>query len=216
MYGSDAEDVIFYLTVYNEPVCQPAEPEDVDVEGILDGLHHVSTGEGEGPRVQLLASGVGYPWIAKAQQLLATTGASRPTPGRSPRGTSCPATPSRSRSGTSTNPRRDAHAVRHPQARRSPRPGRRGQRLHEGRAAADLTLGAARYHALGADGFGFADTRAAARRFFKIDAESVVVQALQALAEEGVIRRQGRERHRHYRIADPTAVRDVKQEGGDA
>jgi pyruvate dehydrogenase E1 component len=44
-----------------------------------------------------------------------------------------------------------------------------------------------RFHALGADGFGFADTRAAARRYFKIDAESVVVQALAALAEEGVI-----------------------------
>src|SRR6185503_2554734 len=40
MYGSseqhpDGENVIFYLTVYNEPVSQPAEPEDVDVEGIL-------------------------------------------------------------------------------------------------------------------------------------------------------------------------------------
>ena len=35
-----------------------------------------------------------------------------------------------------------------------------------------------RFHALGADGFGFADTRPAARRFFKIDAESVVCQAL--------------------------------------
>src|SRR5680860_158778 len=60
MYGAtgpdgSGENVIFYLTVYNEPVSQPAEPEDVDVHGILKGLHHVSTGEGEGPRVQLLA-----------------------------------------------------------------------------------------------------------------------------------------------------------------
>ena len=29
------EDVFYYLTVYNEPYQQPAEPEDVDVEGIL-------------------------------------------------------------------------------------------------------------------------------------------------------------------------------------
>ena len=42
MYGSseehpDGENVIFYLTVYNEPVAQPEEPEDVDVEGMLQG-----------------------------------------------------------------------------------------------------------------------------------------------------------------------------------
>ena len=41
------------------------------------------------------------------------------------------------------------------------------------------------YRVLGADGFGFADTRPAARRFFQIDAESVVVQTLQALADAG-------------------------------
>ena len=71
MYGADAENVIFYITVYNEPVTQPDEPADVDVEGILKGIHHVSTGEGEGPRVQLLASGVGYPWIDDAARILA-------------------------------------------------------------------------------------------------------------------------------------------------
>jgi len=38
---------------------------------------------------------------------------------------------------------------------------------------------------LGADGFGFADTRPGARRFFHIDAESVVVRTLQMLAKRG-------------------------------
>ena len=75
MYGTSeehphGEDVIFYLTVYNEPVPQPAEPADVDVEGILKGLHRTSVAEGEGPRVRLLASGVGYPWIDEAARLL--------------------------------------------------------------------------------------------------------------------------------------------------
>ncbi len=46
------------------------------------------------------------------------------------------------------------------------------------------------YRVLGADGFGFADTRPAARRFFHIDAESVVVQTLQALADAGEIDRE--------------------------
>ena len=35
--ASKPEDVFYYLTVYNEPYAQPAEPEDVDVEGILRG-----------------------------------------------------------------------------------------------------------------------------------------------------------------------------------
>ena len=74
-----------------------------------------------------------------------------------------------------------------------------------------------RFHALGADGFGFADTRAAARRYFKIDAESVVCQALAALAEEGgSAATRSQKALDHYRIDDPTAVSGVKQEGGDA
>src|SRR5699024_3518556 len=38
------------------------------------------------------------------------------------------------------------------------------------------------YTVLGADGFGFSDTRPAARRFFNIDAESIVVAVLNSLA----------------------------------
>jgi pyruvate dehydrogenase E1 component len=43
------------------------------------------------------------------------------------------------------------------------------------------------YAVLGADGFGFSDTRQAARRFFKIDSHSVVVRALQLLAKRGQV-----------------------------
>ena len=38
------------------------------------------------------------------------------------------------------------------------------------------------YTSLGTDGFGFADTRGAARRFFHVDAQSIVVAVLQQLA----------------------------------
>jgi pyruvate dehydrogenase E1 component len=38
---------------------------------------------------------------------------------------------------------------------------------------------------LGADDFGFSDTRAAARRFFKIDSHSLVVRTLQSLVKRG-------------------------------
>ena len=59
--------------------------------------------------------------------------------------------------------------------------------------------------------------RPAARRFFHIDAESVVVQTLQALAQRGEIKPElVQEAFDRYRIDDPTAVAHVAQEGGDA
>src|SRR3954451_6520878 len=50
MYGSseehpDGENVIFYLTVYNEPYSQPREPEDLDLDGLLRGVYKLA-----GPR----------------------------------------------------------------------------------------------------------------------------------------------------------------------
>ncbi|GMA34118.1 hypothetical protein GCM10025876_03220 [Demequina litorisediminis] len=45
------------------------------------------------------------------------------------------------------------------------------------------------YATLGADGFGFSDTRAAARRYFKIDGPSTAVKVLQRLAAAGQIDR---------------------------
>ena len=55
MYGEPApgEDpnVFYYLTLYNEPIVQPAEPDGVDVEGILAGMHLYSpAGTGRGAR----------------------------------------------------------------------------------------------------------------------------------------------------------------------
>jgi len=223
MYGptgpdGTGENVIFYLTVYNEPISQPAEPDDVDVDGILKGLHHVSTGEGDGPRVQLLSSGVGYPWIEKAARLL-----------REDWGVVADTW-----SVTSWNElARDAIAAEtwnlmHPdQDRRTAYvtdrlAGAPGPVIAVSDFMTAVPMQIAKwvpgdYRVLGADGFGFADTRPAARRFFNIDAESVVVQTLQALADAGDY---PREKVAHafqaYAIDDPTAVSDVKQEGGDA
>ena len=45
------------------------------------------------------------------------------------------------------------------------------------------------YTTLGTDGFGFSDTRPAARRYFNVDAASIVVAVLSALAREGTIDR---------------------------
>ncbi|MBM7510085.1 pyruvate dehydrogenase E1 component [Nocardioides salarius] len=223
MYGTseehpDGENVIFYITVYNEPVHQPKEPDDVDVEGILKGVHKVSTADGEGPRVQLLTSGVGFPWVEKARQLLAEEwGVQADT-----------------WSVTSWNElARDAvaseeHNLLHPTDEpRTPfvttaLSGHDGPFVAVSDYMTAVPMQIARwvpgdYCVLGADGFGFADTRPAARRFFHIDAESVVVRSLQALADAGEIDPSLVEKaFSKYRIDDPTAVSGVKQEGGDA
>jgi len=189
-YGPDSgrnRDVMYYLTVYNEPIHQPAEPDDVDVEGILRGIHRISTApDGRGPEVQLLASGVGVPWIEEARRILAEDWDVRAT----------------TWSVTSWNElRRQALEVEKanflaPDAQRQVP--YLTQKLSESTgpfiATSDydhLVPDQIRawvpgdYYTLGADGFGFSDTRAAARRHYLIDAQSVVVRALQALVEQG-------------------------------
>jgi pyruvate dehydrogenase E1 component len=227
MYGSTdrhphGEDVIYYLTVYNEPAVQPKEPEDLDLEGVLGGIHHVSSPTvelpGDAPRVQLLASGVGYAWIAKAQEMLAHDwGIGADT-------WSVTSWNELSREALATE---EWNLLNPTETPRVPFVTRKLGRAPGPVVAVSDYMKAVQqqispwvpqhFHALGADGFGFADTRAAARRFFKIDAESVVVQALYALADEGVIGKDTVQKAiDHYRITDPTAVRGVKQEGGDA
>src|ERR687893_3102906 len=57
MYGESPEDVFYYLTIYNEPYPQPAEPSDLDVDGLLRGIYRYQAAPSgvDGPRVQLLA-----------------------------------------------------------------------------------------------------------------------------------------------------------------
>lgn len=215
------EDVIFYVTVYNEPVVQPAEPEGLDVEALLKGMYRFGTGPDLGPdrpKVQLLASGVGFPWILDAQRMLAEDW-----------GVSADLW-----SVTSWNElARDAiaaerDALLHPQDEaRAPfvtsqLDGAAGPFVGVSDYMRAVPLQIARwvpgdYYTLGTDGFGFADTRAAARRFFNVDAASVVVQALQALANRGEVDRDVVvSAFTKYQIDDPTAVAGVAQEGGDA
>ncbi|MFP4038101.1 MAG: hypothetical protein ACLFUE_11325, partial [Desulfobacteraceae bacterium] len=46
-----------------------------------------------------------------------------------------------------------------------------------------------RYVTLGTDGFGRSDSRQALREFFEVDRKSIVVGALMALADQGVLER---------------------------
>ncbi|HJT02078.1 MAG TPA: pyruvate dehydrogenase (acetyl-transferring), homodimeric type, partial [Pseudonocardiaceae bacterium] len=60
---------------------------------------------------------------------------------------------------------------------------------------------------LGTDGFGFSDTRPAARRHFLVDAESITVAALAVLARRGEVDQSVVTEAVHdYRIDDPQAA----------
>ncbi|MGA6127848.1 MULTISPECIES: pyruvate dehydrogenase (acetyl-transferring), homodimeric type [unclassified Microbacterium] len=192
MYGGEHEDpnVMYYITVYNEPIVQPKEPEDVDVDGIIRGIHRVATGSGEGHRAQILASGVGLPWALEAQELLQKDW------GVSADVWSVTSWTELRRDGLAA----DEHNFLHPTE--EPKTAYVTEKLRDSEgpiiAVSDFMHAVQdqirqwiprRYATLGADGFGFSDTRAAARRQFKIDGPSIVVRTLQALAEDGVVDR---------------------------
>ena len=190
MYGGTHKDpnVVFYLTVYNEPIVQPAEPEGVDVDGIIRGIHRVSRSNAAGPKAQILASGVAVPWAYEAQALLANDW-----------GVSADIW-----SVTSwTELRREAlaldeHKFLNPNEK-TPLPYVTSKLA----AAGGPFVGVSDfmhqvpdqirawvpgdYATLGADGFGFSDTRAAARRAFKIDGPSIAVRVLEQLAARGEV-----------------------------
>lgn len=72
MYGENSENVYFYITLYNEPYVQPAEPENVDTEGILRGIYKFRAApEARTHRANILASGVSVPDALRAADLLA-------------------------------------------------------------------------------------------------------------------------------------------------
>jgi pyruvate dehydrogenase E1 component len=211
MYGGQHPDpnVMYYITVYNEPAVQPVEPENVDVDGIVRGIHRISVGTGpEGaPRANLFASGVGVAWALEAQQLL------RDDWGVAADVWSVTSWTELRRDGLAA----DEHNFLHPDA--EPRTAYLTEKLRDATgpviAVGDWMHAVAdqirpwvpqRFATLGADGFGFSDTRAAARRFFKIDGPSLVVRTLQSLAEEGLVERsRSAEAIEKYRLHDVNA-----------
>jgi pyruvate dehydrogenase E1 component len=199
------EDVFYYVTVTNENYTQPALPAPGIAQGIVKGMYRVREGgaatdakpaagrkaraQAGGPRVQLLGSGpILREAIAAAELLERDHGVAADV-----------------WSVTSYSElRRDGL-----QAARSSRlkgPGAttsyvtsclaatRGPVI----AASDYVSAVAdlirpwvprRYVALGTDGYGRSDGRAALRRFFEVDRHSIVVAALAALADDGEIER---------------------------
>ncbi|MEU6074765.1 pyruvate dehydrogenase (acetyl-transferring), homodimeric type [Micromonospora sp. NPDC047074] len=220
MYGEAQENVFYYLTIYNEPILQPAEPSDVDVEGLLRGIYRYSPApavEGDAPKANVLASGTGMQWALKAQQLLAQDW-----------GVAADVW-----SVTSwTELRRDAveceeHNLLNPGAEQ--RVPYIQQKLADAdgpkvavsdwmRAVPDLIARwvPGDYTSLGTDGFGMSDTRHALRRHFHVDAESVVVATLRQLALRGAVPASvPAEAAKKYAIEDVNAA-PVGETGGDS
>ncbi|WP_035748871.1 pyruvate dehydrogenase (acetyl-transferring), homodimeric type [Arthrobacter sp. 35W] len=219
MYGKDSTDpnVMYYITVYNEPITQPAAPAEIDVEGITKGIYLAAPATTDGPRTQLLASGVAVPWAIEAQRILAQDW-----------GVSADVW-----SVTSwTELRRDGLAAEE-DAFLNPGGQARTPYITEKLAGATGPVVAVsdymkavpdmvrqfvpnEFATLGADGFGFSDTRQAARRFFKIDSHSIVVRALEMLARRGEVDWQApAQAIEKYRLLDVNAG-TTGQAGGDS
>jgi len=188
MYGEQPENVFYYLTVYNEPYVQPAEPENVDVDGILRGMHKISDGQGPGKKAQILASGVAVPWALEAQRILGEQWDVNADVW----------------SVTSWNELRrdglavDRHNLLNPAGEQqvayvtSKLEGSQGPVIAVSdymRAVQDQIREwvPGDFVSLGTDGWGMSDTRGALRRHFLVDAESIVVQTLTILAKRGEI-----------------------------
>jgi pyruvate dehydrogenase E1 component len=213
MYGStaehpDGENIFYYLTVYNEPYVQPAEPAGYPggqaalEQGILRGLYRYQqapaapveeagddAAAGDRPKAHVLASGVAVRSALEAQRLLAEDWAVSADVW----------------SATSwTELRRDALAcdewnLLHPDAEQ--RVPYVTQTL-EGQAGPVVAVSdwiravpdqiarwvPAPFGSLGTDGFGLSDTRPAARRFFHVDAESITLAVLSQLARRGEVK----------------------------
>lgn len=72
------------------------------------------------------------------------------------------------------------------------------------------------YATLGAEGFGFSDTRPAARRHFKIDGPSIAARVLQQLENQGKVQKgTSLELMREFRLDDVRAGTSGSA-GGDA
>ncbi|HZD18871.1 MAG TPA: pyruvate dehydrogenase (acetyl-transferring), homodimeric type, partial [Actinomycetota bacterium] len=186
----EGEDLLYYLTLQNEPYPQPKRPEGLEDEPILRGLYRFRAAPEERThRVQIIGSGSIMQEALRAQELLAEH---HDVAADVWSATSYQAL------------RLDALEVE------------RWNRLHPGEAkrtpfvteqleAVDGPVVAVSdwmravpdqvarwvpnpYVSLGTDGFGRSDTRPALRRFFEIDAEHVVVAVLSALADMGEVK----------------------------
>jgi len=191
MFGENPENVYFYITVYNEPYPQPPEPDNFDPEGLLRGLYRYrSATEKRAHTAQILASGVAMPSALQAAQMLAAQWDVAADVW------SVTSWGELNRDGVSIERAR----LRHPDSKAGIPYVTQALADASGPVIAVTDWMRAvpeqirpwvpgTYITLGTDGFGFSDTRPAARRYFNTDAESIAVAVLEGLVREGAIDR---------------------------
>jgi len=215
MYGENSENIYYYVTVYNEPYVHPAEPENLDVEGLLKGIYLYSpAAKSRKKSAQILASGVGVNWALKAQQLLADDWGVKASVW------SVTSWNELRRDGLET----DRHNLLNPKDKKrayisKKLDGHKGPVI----AVSDYMRSVqdqvapwvdAPFYSLGTDGFGLSDTRGALRRHFKVDAESITVAVLQQLSNQGDIKASiVTKAMEKYRIHDVSAADAGNTEG---
>jgi pyruvate dehydrogenase E1 component len=189
MYGESPENIFYYLTIYNEPYVQPAEPENFDPEGVLRGIYRYRRAtDSRSNAANILASGVSMPAALKAAEMLATEW-------------DVAADVWSVTSWSELN--RGGVAIQRQRLRHPDQPTDEPYVTHALSKATGPFVAVSdwmravpeqirpwvpgTYVTLGTDGFGFSDTRPAARRYFNTDAESQVVAVLEALARDGEI-----------------------------
>ena len=196
----------------------PAEPEDLDADALLRGLYRFRKAESGTHKASILASGVAMYAAVEAQKILAETWD----------------VAADLWSATSWNElARDGfecerHELRHPD--QQPRVPFVTAALADAKgpkvAVTDFQKAVpdqirawvpGDFTVLGCDGFGFSDTRPAARRFFNTDTESIIVAVLAGLVREGSIeKRTLLEAARQYQIDDVMAAPEPTTDPGVA
>ena len=215
MYGENSENVYYYLTVYNEPYVHPAEPENLDVAGLLKGIYLYSAARNKRKKsAQILASGVGVNWAIKAQELL------RNDWGVEASVWSVTSWNELRRDGLAT----DRHNLMNPTDTRRAYVSQKLDGFNGPVIAVSDYMRSvqdqiapwvqAPFRSLGTDGFGLSDTRGALRRHFKVDAESIAVATLQQLEKMGQVKRSVvTAAMAKYRIDDISAAEAGNTEG---
>jgi pyruvate dehydrogenase E1 component len=195
--------------MYNEPIDQPAEPEGLDVDGLLRGMYRYRPADGSTDlRAQVLASGSAMSAAIRAQQLLADDW------GVSADVWSVTSWVELHRDGLKVDDANMLAPASEPQLAYVTR------RLAEAEgpvvAVSDYQRAVQElirpwvpgdYVTLGTDGFGLSDTRGALRRHFRVDAEAITVRTLQELARRGEIKRETvKDAFDRYQLDDPRAA----------
>ncbi|MDH4069704.1 MAG: pyruvate dehydrogenase (acetyl-transferring), homodimeric type [Ignavibacteria bacterium] len=186
MYA-EGEEVFYYLTLYNENYQMPPMPEGVE-EGILKGLYKFRKGSGA-VKAHLLASGPIMREALRAQTILAEKYKIRADVW----------------SATSYKLLRNEALAAERWNRLHPESKPRESYLEKVlRKEKGVFVAASDYMkivpdqiapwvpgglvTLGTDGFGRSDTRAELRRFFEVDAESMVIAVLHKLSQNGTVK----------------------------